>query len=54
MKEFLISDKATIKTALKKLVENHNGCLIVVQKRKTNTIYETGHVGFRIFSGLES
>ena len=34
MKEFLISDKATIKTALKKLVENHNGCLIVVHKRK--------------------
>ena len=34
MKEFLINDKATIKTALKKLVENHNSCLIIVDKRK--------------------
>ena len=33
MKEFLINNKSTIKTALKRLVKNGVGCLIVINQR---------------------
>lgn len=33
MKEFLINNKSTIKSALKKLVKNGVGCLVVINKR---------------------